>query len=263
MTKKKEGHCSRCGAKLPLNWTFKECKKCHERTLRRFPKIRSYKPKEFRIEYLGEFMSFEQFVQLNKRHFKGKLTKERKEKLRTEYDFRKKDWNIQHEKEIQKMERDYHVRKYPVHCLRCLEVREQALKHYMHGEPWDTCGIHNHIIKCDDCNLFIIALKNGEFLEESPVETKPEEGYSSLEEWKNNMDAFGEATRSRDPIDEAEARNHPKLRDVHLNNDKPSEPQQPRDPYLEELREKQRQQQQPQKPEGFLDRLRKRRDQNP
>jgi len=59
------------------------------------------------------------------------------------------------------------------------------------------------------------------------------------------LDAFFEATRpKKDPIDEAEARRYPNLRDVDPNlvrsgfrDNKPREPQEPHDPYLEEIRE--------------------------
>ena len=155
-----------------------------------------------------------------------------------------------YEKEVQKLERLFHVRQFPVHSLRCLEVRERAIKHYLNGEPWDTCGIHNHIIKCDGCNSFIIALKNGELLEDSKPDPTEEtslrkEGYSSYDDWKKNMDDFGEAIRGKkDPI---EARLD-STRDVDPNlvrsafrDDKPSEPQEPHDPFLEEIREREKQ----------------------
>jgi hypothetical protein len=93
--------------------------------------------------------------------------------------------------------------------------------------------------------------KNGELVEGSEPDPAEEarlrqEGYSSLKEWKENMDAFGEAIRGkRDPIGEYLDREGFKPVDPNLVRsafrDKPSEPQEPHDPFLEEVRERKKQ----------------------
>jgi hypothetical protein len=48
-----------------------------------------------------------------------------------------------------------------------------------------------------------------------PLEPEAKEGYCSYEDFKRGLDAFFEATRpKKDPIDEAEARRYPNLKEV-------------------------------------------------
>lgn len=281
-----ERKCSRCGRKLKPDWEFKECEKCHARTEKRFPKLRQYKARDFRIETMYSYPSWEESLKIARQHFKYR-TKEQIQILREEYEFRKRQWERENREKVEKANRLFHVHQFPLINQDCIPTRIQVRKRFIDGEieTFET-ETYNHLNHCDDCSSFMVAVKNGDIIDSESPQTDPEtekklreEGYCSLKEWNDNMNDWNKGFRNRDSIDEAEARRYPNLRDIcpicgrvlvsgkclvcEAEND--SDPQrsiEQRDPLRDYFQQQHDAQKQPEKPRGFLDRLRERRDQN-
>jgi len=187
------------------DWKYKECPKCHARTERRYPKIRQHESRDFKIETLFTFKTFEEILAFEMR---GKrISKVAKEKLRKEYDLRKADWERINKKRIAQYEAVFAITKFPIHGQKCIKVRIEARKHYFNGEEWDTFAITNHINKCSSCEDFIMALRNGSLALEptsDPEQEKKnrEEGYCSLKEWNDRMNEFLSGAQSKPDLEE-------------------------------------------------------------
>lgn len=224
MTEKKEGFCSRCGRKLKPDWGFKECPRCHARTEKRFPKLRQYKARDFQIERMWSYPSWEEFRKRATKHFKVK-TPDQKQRLREEYEFRKRQWEQENREKVEKANKLFHVHQFPIHSIDCFKTRIEVRKRFIDGEieVFET-ETYNHLNRCDDCSRFMVAVKNGDIIDSDSPQTDPEiekklreEGYCSLKEWSEAMDDWDKGFRNRDSIDEAEARRYPNLRECCLN----------------------------------------------
>lgn len=191
----REMRCSRNGQKVWVqdDWKYKECPKCHARTERRYPKIRQHESRDFKIETLFTYRTFEEVLAFEMR---GKrISKVAKEKLRKEYDLRKADWERENTKRIAQLDCLFAIKRYPVHSQLCVKIRIEARKHYLEGEEWDVYSVTNHMGRCDDCNAFVVALKNGNLVFDQLPNPKEEEqlrqeGYCSLKEWDDLMNQF-------------------------------------------------------------------------
>ena len=189
----REIRCSRCHKKefVEDSYRFKECHKCHARTERRYPKIRQYQPRDFKIETLFTFHSFEESLAFWERSGK-RLTKKDKEELRKKYEQEKTDWERENKKRIAKLDCLFAIKRYPLHSQLCVKIRIEARKHYLEGEEWDVYSVTNHMGRCDDCNAFVVALKNGNLVFDQLPDPKEEEqlrqeGYCSKKEWNDLM----------------------------------------------------------------------------
>ncbi len=208
--------CSRCHhyRLVDDNYRYKECPRCHERTVKRISKIKTYPttPK-FDAREIFSFPSWREFVATQKRWFKRKhFNKETLEKLRKEYKFRKEQFFKDNEAKLEKLAEIFHTREYPIKSKECLDVRQMVLERFHEGKEWDVFKWNSHVSSCESCNMFTVACKRGDFYVESPIEPQKEEGYCSLEEWKANMDVFREASNTEDPIDRAERKAYPNLK---------------------------------------------------
>jgi len=187
----KEITCIRCHNKrdVPDDWKFKECGKCHDRTVRRFPVIRQHEPRDFNVSTLFSFPSFEDFRK--SKIFRG----EQKAKIVKEYELRKADWERDNSKRLAHLDCLFAIKRYPVHSQLCVKTRIEARKHYLEGEEWDVYSVTNHMGKCDNCNDFVVALKNGNLVFDQLPDPKEEEqlrqeGYCSHKEWNDLMNEF-------------------------------------------------------------------------
>lgn len=271
--------CSRCGKRLPDRWEYHECKKCRERTVKRYPQIRAHGRKDFDLQTLFTFRSFEDYLEFTQKARKRRITKVEKEKLRKEWSMRKQDWEKKNAVILEKMDTAYAFRKYPMHSQLCYEIRTKSLKHLIQDEPWDAIEIDAHMCSCPDCRDYINALRTGTFVPEGEPEPDSEaenelrkEGYVGLAEWSKLMSEFNKVEEP-DPYEKG-FRN---MRDCCLRcgsvlqkgvcpvcqNDRIQQPDPQQnigkdDPYQRQLEEQfKQQQQQEQRQQGFLDRLRR------
>jgi len=239
---KKEIRCSRCKLRklVPRGWKFTECERCHVRTGSRNDKRRQ-KAKKSIIQQLG---NFDEAYESHKRLAKKLGTKPMSKK-----GFFDK-WLVSQKGKEQRITgtlRHFSSQSAPILSFTCLrfrdllEQRNQNLDFQPETDE-DFQLLYNHHSKCEACGNWCAMHKDGN-LDVEPVEPEAKEGYCSYDDFKRGLDAFFEATRpKKDPIDEAEARRYPNLREVDPNlvrsafRDKPSESQQSRDPYLEQVR---------------------------
>jgi hypothetical protein len=205
----KELKCSRCRCKrnVPEVWEYKECAKCHARTERRYPQIKQYEPRGFKVEQLFTFPSFENCLAVTLRVNK-RINKVTKQKLRKEYEQRKADWEKENSKRIAQLDALFAINKFPLHSQECVKIRIEGRKHYINGDDsWDNIAVVNHIGSCPSCNDFIMALRNGSLALEPTSDPEQEaelrkEGYCSLKEWNERMNEFLNGAQSKPDIED-------------------------------------------------------------
>jgi hypothetical protein len=204
----KQIKCVRChGVKIvPSDWQYRECKPCHDRTVRRRQKGKI--PIE-RIEQkaIGTLLDFEQAWQ-NYRRFcrEWKMTIKPKEEFQ-------KEWlshNQQRIEAIKKVIEKYNDSRCPILSYTCLEFRRlfSVRLNYVNTEDFsinltkqESDLFYNHL-SCPNCNQYQILHKY-----DAPIELNLNEEGVSQKEFEGGIDDFFEAMRGQgDPVDDAIAK---------------------------------------------------------
>lgn len=196
MSETKKIRCSRCRRLriVPFNWEFKECRTCHDRTVRRRPK-NAVKLEKIEKTAITQLVNFESAYQ-NYRKFCRNLKVVPKPKAEFQ-----KEW-LMHNKEkiegIRKIIEKYNDSRCRILSYACLEFRRlfSTRLNYFNTELFcesltkqEFELFYNHVPKCRNCNLYTILHKY-----DMPTETDKEE--FSQGEFDNALDQFFEATKT-------------------------------------------------------------------
>ena len=193
----KELKCSRCHKKefVEESYRYHECHRCHDRTERRYPTIREYKPKDFNIETLYSFPSFEQSLANDERIYGKRIGKVAREKLWKEYQLKRADYDRDAPKRNAYVNAVYAHDRFPLRVQECKNVRDKARKLANGDDSVDKFSIIDHCGNCPSCNDFFNSLRNGTLALEPTSDPELEaelrkEGYCSLKEWNKWMNEF-------------------------------------------------------------------------
>lgn len=199
----KQIKCSRCKRTFEVesDYPFKECPNCHARTVKRFKAIRSYKQKEesVRLGRIIKPLSKKEFISKRKFWFgsnlKGKTVEEKcliRQEWEREYAKYLEQWHEEYKNLIEKLDKLFRIKSYPIRELECLKVREMAQKHFLEGEQFDLVIFYNH--NCRECSRYVNALKNGEF-EPKPKDTELDSFWEEIKKASHNEEPINELTK--------------------------------------------------------------------
>lgn len=240
MEKKEEKKCSRCGAKLPEGWEWKECKKCHERTLRRRTKNKVPIAK-IEAKVISQLVDAENAWRRHKNFMQKRGCQPQPKEQFIEGFLRNNAPRIQ---QIKTLISQYNDSKCPLLSVDCLEFRRLFSQRLNYVDPaiWaseipakELNFFHEHL-SCPTCSRYSVAHKY-----DMPVEQKePEE--CSQEECDKRRDEFFEVVKPKgDPIDEWMDKQGfkpiPEELQKHLSSEygKQEQSAQTNDPYLQKI----------------------------
>lgn len=196
--------CVRCrGLKsVPLDWKFKECQTCRERTIKRFRRVSIT---DIEKKAIGTLLNFESAWENYK-----KFCRQWKYKPKPKEEFRV-EWLKVQESRIQGLKKiieKYNDSRCPILSYKCLEFRRlfsvrlnyintEDFAKSLTQEQWSL--FYNHL-SCESCNQYAILHKF-----DMPIEPNKEE--VSEKEFNDLINDFFEATKPHgDPIEAWENR---------------------------------------------------------
>jgi hypothetical protein len=207
----KEIKCSRCRRLkiVPINWQFKECVDCHERTVRRTRKTNLANIERKALESLINFeKAYRDYKKLGRKF--GKIPQSKEE-------FRKSWVKNQQTKieQIKQIIQKYDDSRCPIQSHDCFRFRILLSERNSHVdfEAWsnnlsvkDWNFFHNHIPKCESCNQYYVLHQN-----DVPIETS-EFHEATQEEFEKGIDDFFESMKPKGDIDDIIHRAYPNLK---------------------------------------------------
>lgn len=203
----KEIKCVRCRKlkTVPINWQYKECQTCHERTERRTRKTTLAQIERKALETL---INFEQAWKNYK-----KFCRQWKMTVKPKAEFQK-EWFSRNQQKIDQIKAiiaKYDDSKCPIQNYECLRFRMLFSERSAHVdlEAWsnnlptkDWNFFHNHIPKCESCNKYYCIHKDDVL---PALNEFKEEGVSQAE-FDKSLDAFWNTVN--EPTDSLEAAIH-------------------------------------------------------